>query len=428
MSKTVSNVFIPSAKIADPASGWNGKEVALLIEKGIIKKIGSGLKAPKGAALFSAKNLHVSPGWMDLLASLGEPGYEYKEDLESGLSAAAAGGFTGVMPASATYPVADNRSTIEYLLNNSRSHIVNVFPCGALTKQLEGEELAEMSDMKQGGAFAFGDHKSSIGNPGLLKKGLLYAKIFDGVIMHFPYEKSIAAGGQMNEGVMSTRLGLKAIPSLAEEMIVERDIQIANYTGHRLHFSLISAPNSVKRIREARKKNDMVSCGVSSYHLLLNEEKLETFDSNFKVMPPLRTREDISVLIRGLKDGTIDVIVSDHSPENIENKNCEFDLAAFGVINLETSFAAANTALRKHLPIAEIVGKMCHNPRKILGLPIPEIKEGAKANLTFFDPDLKWTYEASQVISKSSNSPFFGESLTGKALGIYNNGQFLRND
>jgi dihydroorotase len=301
--------------------------------------------------------------------------------------------------------------------------MVDVYPCGTVTKNLKGKEMAEMADMKDGGAIAFSDYKSCIQNPKLLIKSLLYTKAFDGLIIHFPSDEHIVANGQINEGVTSTRLGLKAIPSLSEELIVERDLQLLKYTDHKLHFSLISSPISVQQIKKAKKENCNVSCGVSSYHLLLSEDLLETFDSNYKVLPPLKPKQDISALIKAVKDNTIDVIVSDHCPENIENKNCEFDLAAFGIINLETSFAVANMALKKHLDINEIVEKICHNPRKILGLPTPVIQEGATANFTLFDPDLEWKYSQKEGLSKSTNSPLFDQLLTGKAIGIYNKGQ-----
>ena len=423
MSKATPNLLIKSATIVDPSSNWNNKKASIVVEKGKIKKIGKNLTAPKGFTTISIDNLHISPGWMDIQANFCDPGFEYKEDLNTGAKAAAAGGFTGVLSSASTIPALDNRSTIEYVINKTKKNIVDIFPCGAITKGLKGEEMAEMADMNEGGAIAFSDNKNSIQNPNLLIKSLLYSKTFDGLIVHFPSDQNITNGGQMNEGVTSTKLGLKSIPSLAEELVVERDLQLLKYTGHKLHFSMLSSPASIQQVKKAKKENYKVSCGVSSYHLLLNEELLETFDSNYKVLPPLKPKQDITALINGLKDNTIDVIVSDHSPENIENKNCEFDHASFGIINLETSFAVANTALRNHLKIDSIIEKICHNPRKILGLKSPEINEGQTANFTLFDPDLEWSYSQKKSHSKSTNSPFFDQPLIGKAVGIYNKGQ-----
>jgi dihydroorotase len=424
-TKPLPNVFIPAVKVIDKQSPWNGKKVALLIEKGKITAIGEKLKAPKGITTFDLPNLHVSAGWVDMQAHLCDPGLEHKEDLLSGMDAAAHGGFTTILPTAATLPATDNGAAIAYVLNKTKGHIVDVLPCGSISKGLKGEEMAEMGDMHAEGARCFSDYKRSVQNPKLLIKALLYTKAFDGLVIHFPNDQHLAANGQINEGAMSTSLGLKAIPALAEELMVERDLQLLAYTEHKLHLSLISTPLSVQKIKQAKKNGLQVSCGVSSYHLLLNEEVLEHFDSNYKTNPPLRDRQSVAALIKGLKDETIDVIVSDHSPENVENKNCEFGEAAFGMINLQTAFATANTALKKHLKIDDLIAKLTTNPRKCIGMETVSIKEGETANLTFFDPELEWQFTPDSNQSKSANSPFFNKPLIGKPLAIYNKNRFL---
>jgi dihydroorotase len=357
-------------------------------------------------------------------AMLCEPGFEHKEDLDSGCRSAAFGGFTGLLAAPSTSPSTDNRSGIEYVLNRTKKQVVDVFPSGGVTKGLKGLEMAEMNDMHSAGALAFSDHKHSIQNPKLLIKALLYTKAFNGLVIHFPNDQQLSANGQINEGTMSTSLGLKPIPSIAEEIMIDRDLQLLAYTEHKLHFAMVSSPLSLQKIKLAKKSGLRVSCGVSSYHLLLSDDALVDFDSNFKTIPPLRSKQSVSALIKGLKDETIDVIISDHCPENIENKNCEFDEAAFGIINLQTSFAVANTALRKHLSLASIIEKLTCNPRSILGLNKVAIVEGMAANLTFFDPELEWEFNSKANKSKSNNSPFFNQPLIGKAVAIYNNAQF----
>ena len=243
--------------------------------------------------------------------------------------------------------------------------------------------------------------------------------------MNYPNNKELSNSGQINEGVISTQLGLKGIPALAEELMVSRDIYLAEYCNAKIHLSNISTKQSVKLIKEAKKKGLNITADINSYHLLLSEEELLDFESDFKVMPPLRTKEDIKALINGLKDGTIDAICSDHTPEDIEEKQCEFDHAAFGVINLQTSFAAANTALNGKMDLTDYIEKITTTPRTILGLKSTTIQEGEQANLTLFNPTEKWSLVKSDIISKSKNSPFIGKELTGKVIGIINNNTMI---
>lgn len=415
------NTLIKSAKVIDSNSKFNGKTVDILIEKGIIKQIGKSLKNPKKYQEISYKDLHVSVGWFDMKTNFCDPGHEYKEDLNSGLKAAAKGGFTGVMVMPDSHPATDSKSGIEYVINKTKGNIVDALPAGSLSQKCEGKEIAEMYDMHSAGAVAFTDNKKSITKSSLLSRALLYSQSFNGLIMDFPNDKELSSGGQINEGVVSTELGLKGIPALAEELMVNRNIYLAEYCNARIHLSNISTKKSVKLVKEAKKKGIKVTADVNSYHLLLNETELLNFDNNCKVTPPLRTNDDIKALINGLKDGTIDVICSDHTPEDIENKQCEFDNAAFGIINLQTSFAVANTALTGKLSLDEIIAKISSSPREILNIDNPTIKEGEQANLTLFSPKTKWGLQKDDIVSKVKNTPFIGKELAGKVYGVINN-------
>ncbi len=419
------NILIKSAKIVDPNSKHNGKTVDLLIEKGVIQKIGKALKSPKNYKEISYKSLHLSPGWFDMRVNFCDPGHEYKEDLNTGLAAAANGGFTGVLIMPDTEPVADSKSSIEYIINKAKGNIVDAHPAGSLSHNCEGKEIAEMYDMHLAGAKAFTDNKKSITSASLLNRALLYSQSFNGVIMNFPNNEELSKGGQINEGMVSTKLGMKGIPALAEELMVSRDIYLAEYCNAKIHLTNISTKQSVKLIKEAKKKGLNITADVNAYHLLLNENEVEHFNNNCKVLPPLRTNDDIKALIAGLKEGTIDAICSDHTPEDIENKQCEFDNAAFGMINLQTAFAAANTATGSKLDLDVLVDKLSISPRKILGIKTPQINEGETANLTLFSPDKMWSLNENEIVSKSKNTPFIGKELTGKVYGVINNNQIF---
>lgn len=419
------NTLIKSAKIIDCNSKYNGKTVDVLIEKGIITKIDKSITNTKKYKEISFKGLHVSNGWFDLRANFCDPGNEHKEDLNSGLEATAKGGFTGVLIMPDTNPTADNKGAIEYIINKTKTNIVDVFPSGALSHKCEGNEIAEMYDMHLAGAVAFTDNKKSIESAGLLNRALLYSQSFGGVIMNFPSNSELSKNGQINEGVISTSIGLKGIPALAEELMVSRDIYLAEYCNAKIHLTNITTKQSVKLIKEAKKRGIKVTADVNAHNLLLSEAELSSFDSNYKVCPPLRTKEDIKALIAGLKDGTIDAICSDHTPEDIEEKQCEFDNAAFGIINAQTAFSVANTALLGKLELTEFISKITTTPRNILGLKSSEIKEGSIANLTLFNPNEKWEINKKDIVSKSKNSPFIEKELTGKVFGIVNNNTMI---
>jgi dihydroorotase len=418
-------LLIKQVNILDSSSPYNGKTKDLLIEDGIIKKI-AGPNSITGEVdhVFDGKGKLLSIGWFDLHVRFCEPGFEYKEDLASGCKAATAGGFTGVLCMPSTQPPVQGKSEIEFITNKTKHELTDVFVAGVLSVKQAGKDLSEMFDMSQAGAVAFTDDKNAVQDAGLLLRALMYAKNFNGLIMTFPNDENIAAHGQMNEGENSTQLGLKGMPALAENTMINRDLFLAGYAESKIHFSTVSSAKSVELIREAKKKGMHVTCDVAAHQLMLDDSLLHDFDTNYKVKPPFRTKEDIDALKKALADETIDSICSDHTPEEVENKKKEFDLAAFGIVGLETAFAVANTAMQKTISIDKLIEKFTVNPRKLLSLPVPVIKEGEKANLTLFDPDVEWKVEVHHIKSKSKNTPFLGTTLKGKPVVIFNKGLF----
>ena len=414
-------VLIRAAKVVDPNSKYNNKVVDILIKNGIIQDIGKNLTVPKDADIIEEKGLHVSPGLFDLHVNFGDPGFEWKEDMQTGMLAAAKGGFTGVLCMPSTLPVIDTKSQVEYIQKMSTGNVVNVHPAGSITKNLKGQELTEMFDMNRSGALAFTDDKNSIQHAGVMKLALLYAKNFGGIIMNQANDKSISKDGQMNEGVTSTLLGLKGIPSLAEDLMIARDIKLAEYTEGRLHFSCISTSSSVELIRAAKKQGLKITADVAIHNLVLDETVCKGFDTRNKVNPALRTQKDIKALLIGLKDGTIDAICTDHTPQDIEHKKIEFDNAEFGMIGLQTAFSLA-CQLEQEIGLEGIIDKMAINPRKILGIEAPEVNIEKAANLCLFNPSTEWTLEEKDIVSKSKNTPFVGKTLKGKIVGVVNNG------
>ena len=422
-------ILIRSAVIVDPSSKHNGSKADILVENGIIKQVAkAGSIKEKADKIIEQAGLHVSPGWFDMRVNFREPGFEYKEDLISGCNAAAAGGFTGVLVMPTTQPPVHTKSEVEFIRNKTQNQPVDVFVAGTLSHNHEGEHLSEMYDMFSSGAVAFTDDKKPVQDAGLMLRALMYAKNFGGLVISFPHEASIASNGKVNESVTATKLGLKMMPSVAEEIRLNRDLYLTGYAETKIHFGPLSAARSVELLRDARKKKISASAEVAAHQLMLDETLLTDFDSNYKVLPPLRSKTDKDALIKGLKDGTIDVITSDHSPEDIENKQREFDHAAFGIIGLQTAYAVANTALKKVLTAEEIIKKISINPRKILNIPVPVIKENESANLTLFNPELQWVLNENEIKSRSKNTPFTGKKFTGKALGIINKGKVVMNE
>ena len=417
------NLLIRSAIIIDPNSPFNNQSADILIANGVINQIGAGITAD--VETFEAAGKFVTPGFFDLNCNIGEPGLETKEDLQTGTKAAAAGGFTGLALMPNTEPAIYSKTEVEYLLNRARKNLIDVYPLGAISYKREGRDLAEMYDMWLSGAKAFTDGDRPVQDAGLMERAMLYTQGFNGLVFSYPEDTAIAGKAKVNEGVISTLLGMKGIPALAEELMIARDLYLAEYTGSGIHFTTISTSRSVNLIREAKAKGLKVTCDVAAYHLVLTEETLLGFDSLYKVKPPLRTAADVTALINGLKDGTIDAIVSQHTPQEVEFKDVEFEVAEYGITGLQT---VVSLALKAGLPLSLLVEKLAVNPRKILGIEMPRIGVNSPANLTLVDTAVQWAYTTSNNYSKSVNSPFIGQNLTGKALLTINKNQLLNNN
>lgn len=413
-------VLLKSATIVDATSKHHLKKRDVLINNGLISKIAAKIDATHKVKEVTLKNLHISQGWFDPSVSFGEPGYEERETLSNGLLTAGYSGFTDVAVNANTHPVTDSKGNIKYLLSQAERTAVHLHVIGALTVKAQGTDLAELFDMHSEGAIAFYDYKKSVANANLLKIALQYAQGFNGLIQSFPHEASVALKGMVNEEEQSTRLGLKGIPALSEELQIIRDLYILEYTGGKLHIPTISTAKSVALIRDAKKKGLQVSCSVSVANLALTDDVLDTFDTNYKLLPPLRTQKDIKALIKGLKDGTINGVTSDHNPIDIEHKNTEFDHALFGSIGLESCFGALHNILSLEETITALT-----RLRTVFGIAIDPIEEGAAVRITLFNPDLEYTFSEAEILSSSKNAAFLGKSLKGKAYGICANKRIL---
>lgn len=392
------------------------KKRDILIENGIITKIAVSIKNDKKAKEISKPNLHISQGWFDSSVSFGEPGFEERETIENGLKTAAHSGFTHVAVNTNLNPVTDSKSTVKFLRTEAKGSLVNLYPIGALSNKCDGENLAELYDMKNEGAISFYDYKKPIKNPNLLKIALQYSQTFDGLIQSFPFEKAIAKQGMVNEEVNSTRLGLKGIPALAEELQIIRDLYILEYTGGKLHIPTISTKKSVGLIKEAKKKGLKVTCSVAITNLVLTDDVLESFDTNYKLLPPLRTKTDIKALLKGLKDGVIDGVTSDHNPIDIEDKKTEFDHAFYGSIGLESCFGALNNVLDLETSV-----KALTNLKETFSIPQNTIEEGSIADLSLFNPKTEWVFSENDIISTSKNAALLGCNFNGKVYGVIAN-------
>ncbi len=391
------------------------KKRDITIKGGKITGISAAITPKKDTDVINLANLHVSVGWFDSGVAFGEPGFEERETISRGLWTAAISGFTDIVLSPNTLP--DSSSDIVFLKERSAGEPTGLHPMGTLTKGSQGLELAELYDMKNAGAVAFYDFKKQLSNSNLLKLGLLYARNFDGLLLSFPQDGNIKGNGVAHEGEISTSLGLKGIPALAEEIQIARDLFILEYTGGKLHIPTISTAKSVQLIKEAKGKGLDVSCSVAIHNLFFTDSELQDFDARFKVSPPLRGKADIKALIKGLQTGVIDFVSSDHIPIDIENKRLEFDNALEGTLGLQTAFGCLNKLLGMELSIALLT-----KGRSRFGVEQPELKVGSPANITLFDPESTFVFEEGNIRSTSKNSMFVGSELKGRAYGVINNG------
>ncbi|MBU2946734.1 dihydroorotase [Zobellia uliginosa] len=418
------NILLKSATIIDKQNeSLHLKTRDIHIKNGVITKIAAKIEPESKTQVIKHKNLHVSIGWFDSSVSFGEPGYEERETIENGLRTAALSGFTDIILNPNTHPCPDSSSDIVYLKSAAAKQLTNLYPLGTLTMKADGNDLAELFDMRNAGAVGFYDYKHPVTNANLLKVALQYVQNFNGLVYSFPLDTKIAGKGIVNEGEVSTKLGLKGIPTLAEELQVVRDLFILEYTGGKLHIPTISTANSVKLISDAKKKGLNVSCSVAIHNLIYTDSILEEFDATYKVMPPLRTKSDAKALIKGLKDGTIDFVTSDHTPMNIEEKRVEFDNASYGTTGLETAFGGLGQLLDIETTISLLT-----KGREQYGITTPIFKEGEPACITLFNPEDTNTFTKERIESTSKNSMFIGAELQGKVYGSINNGQYLTNN
>ena len=418
------NALIKKATIICPSSPFHLQVKDVLIVDGIIKAIEKDISSDNYQTI-TGNNLHLSIGWMDIFADFAEPGNEHRETLESGTNAAAAGGFTDVMLIPNTLPTVSSKAQIEFLIERSKSLPVTVHPIGAVTNNTEGTALTEMYDMHNSGAVAFGDGKKSIQQAGILLKALQYVSAKNAVIIQVPDDKSISEGGMMNEGIVSTKLGLPGNPAMAEEVMIARDIALLHYTDSHLHITGVSTKKGIDLIRNAKKEGLQLTCSVTPYHLFFSEEDLVDYDTNLKVNPPLRTREDVAALQDGLRSGVIDCIASHHTPQCADDKICEFEYAKNGMITLQTLFGTVNGIIND---TELLVRMLTEQNREIFGLMIPEIEIDAPACLTIFESSTNYNFEEKDILSKSKNSAFIGKEMKGKVIGIINKNKLVLNN
>lgn len=420
-------LLIRSVRVVDKKSAFNGQVKDILVAGGKIEKIGEGIEAD-GAEIIEANGLYVSAGWLDMRVQARDPGFEHKEDLKSVREAAARGGFTEIVLLPNTQPVVDSKDTLNYIRHSASGGLVTLRPAAAVTRKTEGEDFTEMMDLHEAGAVAFTDGEHPVQNADLLLKTILYLRPLNALLMNRPEDRQLTLYGQMHEGVTSTLIGMKGMPSLAEEMMLIRDLKLLEYALEQntynteapvLHISLVSTTQAVELIREAKAKGLPVSCDVAAHQLAFEDKDLLGFDTNLKVNPPFRSSAELQAIRDGLADGTIDAIVSDHNPQDEESKNLEFDHADFGITGLETAFSLA--IMHSNLAVEDIVDKLTAAPRRILRLPEVALEAGAEANLTFFEPDAEWAFDKSY--SKSKNTPFLGQTLKGRVRGVINNGK-----
>lgn len=410
------SVLIKDATILDSSSPYAGKRTDLYIQQGKIAALGKNLEIQAGKVI-QGNQLYVAPGWVDVLADYCEPGYEFKETIDTGLNAAAAGGFTDVLLAPNTRPAITNASILEFVQKKGTGHKTKLHVLGAVSKNIEGNDLAEMMDMRHSGAIAFSDGWSPVQDAGLMLKALEYVKAFDGIIVQIPVQASLSKGGLMNESETSVKLGMSGIPAMSESLMVHRDLELLRYTGSRIHFSGITTAASVSLIKAAKKEGLRVSCSVTPYHLLYSDEMLQHYDSVFKVAPPLRTETDRSALVNALKEGSIDCIATHHRPQDWDAKAKEFEYAGYGMNCQETCWPMLQMAAPEIKP-ERWVELLSLHARALFNLPEIKIAEQEPATLTVFDTDTRWVYSGSNKRSKGVNNPLLGKELTGRTYSL----------
>ena len=406
------SIILKSAKVINTESKYHGTKQDILISKGKIVKIAKSIPS-NGHREINIKGLHVSKGWLDSSVCLGEPGYEERETIINGGNVAGKSGFTDIVLNSNTKPVIDSQADISFIKSKSAQIITNIHPLGAFSLSSKSKELAEIKDMKDSGAVGFYDYKKPIINPNLLKTALLYSQTFDALIMSFAQENSISNNGVINEGLISTSYGIKGIPTLSEEIQINRDLKILEYTGGKLHIPTISCKSSVDLIRQAKNKGLNISCSVAIHNLIFNDEKLKDFDTRYKVLPPLRAELDRKALVKGVEDGTIDLVTSDHSPIDVDHKKMDIDNAQYGTIGLESFFGALLTLFNLDKTI-----DIMTSGKSIFKIKDYTIEEKSVANLSLFKVDKEYTFSKSDILSKSKNSAFLGMNMKGRALGV----------
>nr|MBP6314811.1 dihydroorotase [Chitinophagaceae bacterium] len=411
------HILIKKATVLSPDSKYHLKRKDILIKNGIIEKIADSINE-KAKVIIDKKNMYVSAGWVDVFSDFCDPGFEHRETLESGVQVAAAGGYTDAFVIPNTNPPTANKTAVEYIKHETG--LVNLHPIGSVSKNIEGKDLAEMYDMKLAGAIAFSDGRKTIQNSGLLLKALQYVKTFDGIIIEIPEDKEITKNGLMNEGVVSTQIGLQAKASIAEDIHTYRNIELLRYTQSKIHLTGISTKKSIDLIRQAKKQKLNITCSVSPYHLLYSDQMLENYNSHYKVNPPLRSEEDRKALLKAVEDGTIDCIASHHTPQSWDDKQVEFAYAQSGMLTLQTTLQML-LQLESNIPIEKWVTLLSDQPRNIFSLPQPKLEVGANATLTLFSTTEPWTYNEKSNQSLSENSPLFQKTLQGKIVCVINN-------
>jgi dihydroorotase len=410
------SLLIKGGRVVDPANSIDAVQ-DVLVKDGRIERVGPGLPAPEGVTVLDAAGKVVCPGFIDIHVHLREPGLEYKETVATGTRAAAAGGFTAVCCMANTQPVNDNRSITDYIRAKAESEgAVRVYPIGAVTRGLAGKELGELAELAEAGCVAFSDDGKCVMNANLYRRAMEYTLPFGAPVISHAEDDHLASGGSMHEGVVSTELGIPGVPAAAEDVMVARDILLAELTGAHLHIAHLSTAGAVRLVRDAKARGVHVTAEVTPHHLLLTEEAVRSFDANTKMNPPLRSKRDAEAVLEGLLDGTIDCIATDHAPHALSEKEGEFDHAAFGIVGLETAVAVLMDRLVGPglLPLATLVARLSRDPARLLGLPGGSLAAGAPADLTLLDPAAEWTVDPARFESKSRNTPFGGWTLTGR--------------